>query len=86
MHDELHLVTMDEYRSLTHRYFDPSYRQRLQWAARKLAKDRGITLEKQFREFPRNGQLIPTYVNVYPRSSTPSNQRKGRSEKCSNSP
>lgn len=46
MHDELHLVTMDEYRSLTHRYFDPSYRQRLQWAARKLAKDRGITLER----------------------------------------
>ncbi|WP_435608065.1 KilA-N domain-containing protein [Pseudomonas knackmussii] len=49
MHDELHLVTMDEYRSLTHRYFDPSYRQRLQWAARKLAKDRGITLEKALR-------------------------------------
>lgn len=38
MHDELHLVTMDEYRSLTHRYFDPSYRQRLRWAARKLAR------------------------------------------------
>lgn len=65
---DLNPMSIDEYSARTRRIFDNSYRQRLQWAARKLAKKYGITLEKQFRALPRCGLLLPTYVNIYPRS------------------
>ncbi|WP_142850906.1 BRO family protein [Telmatospirillum sp. J64-1] len=66
---ELNLVTIDEFRALLHQYWDPSYRARVASKASRLAKERGLKLEKQERDkVIESGKTIKVYVNVYPRA------------------
>ncbi|OIN07927.1 KilA-N domain-containing protein [Oceanisphaera psychrotolerans] len=67
MSDELNLVTLDEYRALTHRYFDRSYTMRLAFMAKKLLEEVGITVESQHRVYMTKEGPVDTEVKVYPR-------------------
>lgn len=67
MYDELNLVTIDEYRALTHRYFDRSYTMRLAHMAKKLLEELGITVQTQRRVYMTKNGPVDTEVKVYPR-------------------
>lgn len=64
---EVNLVTIDEYRALTHRYFDRSYTMRLAFMAKKLLEELGITVETQQRVYMTKEGPVDTEVKVYPR-------------------
>lgn len=69
IHEELELVTVDEFRALNHQYWEPQVKSHVSQRASKLAKSRGIALEKQARVLvngPGAGRWV--YPNVYPRS------------------
>ncbi|OUM22322.1 hypothetical protein B8W70_26355 [Pseudomonas sp. 1239] len=68
MHAELNLLTVDEYRALTHRYFNHSYKIRLGQAAAKLMRAQGQQPAQQKRTVhTRNGEQ-EVRVNVYTRA------------------
>jgi hypothetical protein len=67
MADELNLVTIDEYRALTHRYFDRSYTMRLAFMAKKLLEEVGIHVATQSRVYMTKEGPVDTEVKVYPR-------------------
>lgn len=60
---ELNLVTVDEYRALTHRYMPHGQKVRLGRKAAEIMREMGMTVEKQERVL---GERICS-VNVYPR-------------------
>lgn len=65
---ELQMVTVDEYRALTHRYMQHGEKTRLGKLAARLAAERGIALERQHRSFVDVwGTRRDVFVNVYPR-------------------
>jgi prophage antirepressor-like protein len=67
--EELHTVTLDEYRALTHRYMTHAEKVRLSKRASKLYQRRfGRFPGKQSRILVRYGKEIETKVNIYPRS------------------
>ena len=68
MHDELNLLTVDEYRALTHRYFNHSYKIRLGQTAAKLMRAQGQQPAQQKRTvLTRKGEQ-EVRVNVYTRA------------------
>lgn len=68
MATELNVVTIDEYRALTHRDFTPGFKSQLGKKASSMARDKGITIEKQERKLAVRGKEIDVQVNVYPRA------------------
>ncbi|MBS7697844.1 MULTISPECIES: Bro-N domain-containing protein [unclassified Chelatococcus] len=60
-------MTLDQYRAASRASWHWSYRRTLAAAASKLARERGIKLEKHTREYTRDGQKLTGAVNIYPR-------------------
>lgn len=60
-------MTLDQYRATNQAYWHWGYRRAIAAAASKLARERSIKLEKQTREYTRQGQKLTGAVNVYPR-------------------
>ncbi|CAH1665546.1 MULTISPECIES: Bro-N domain-containing protein [unclassified Chelatococcus] len=60
-------MTLDQYRAASRASWHWSYRRALAAAACKLARERGIKLEKHTREYTRDGQKLTGAVNIYPR-------------------
>lgn len=68
MDSELNLITVDEYRALSHRYFTRGFASKLGRKASKLAQEKGMFLDKQQRRLIKpNGEPETVFVNVYPR-------------------
>ena len=65
MRQELEIVTIDEYRALTHRYMSHSYKVRLSHQAKKLAEEEKVKLDTQIRTLPTGREVT---IKVYPRS------------------
>ena len=68
MSRELNFVTVDEYRALTHRYFEHSYKTSLGQTAGRLMRERGLQIEKQTRDLVTAVGIQVVHVNVYPRA------------------
>jgi prophage antirepressor-like protein len=67
MKSELNTLTVDEYRSLNHQYWEHRMRVMVGSLASNLCKARGIEIGKQSRVLKMRGTDIPTILNVYPR-------------------
>lgn len=67
MSGELNILTVDEYRALSHLYLTKSQKNKLSSFAKNYCLRNGITVTKQERFLPNLG--IKTYVNVYPREA-----------------
>ncbi|MDR3474519.1 MAG: BRO family protein [Devosia sp.] len=65
---EVNIVTIDEYRSLSHRYWPLAYSVKLGKAATRLCQQRGIEIGKQERKIRTYGGTRTTVLNVYPRA------------------
>jgi prophage antirepressor-like protein len=67
MSEELNILTVDEYRALSHLYLTQSQRIKLSNYAKSYCLSKGIEVTKQERFLPNLG--INTYVNVYTREA-----------------
>ena len=76
MNKELNFLTVDEYRALTHRYFDHSYKVRLGRAAARVMRESGTAPERQERTLrTRKGEQVVS-VNVYTRAALEQAERE----------
>lgn len=67
MSEELNVLTVDEYRALSHLYLTQSQSSRLSYYAKSYCLANKIEVTKQQRFLPKLG--INTYLNVYPREA-----------------
>ena len=67
MSEELKVLTVDEYRALSHLYLTQSQSSRLSYYAKSYCLANKIEVTKQQRFLPKLG--INTYLNVYPREA-----------------
>ncbi|WP_065760377.1 KilA-N domain-containing protein [Pseudomonas defluvii] len=76
MHDELNLLTVDEYRALTHRYFNHGYKVKLGQAAARVLREQGQEPDQQKRTVRIRGEERIVTVNVYPRAALEQAERE----------
>ncbi|MGA4641109.1 KilA-N domain-containing protein [Stutzerimonas stutzeri] len=76
MHKELNLLTVDEYRALTHRYFSHSYKVRLGQAAARVMREQGQRPERQERTLRSGKRERLVSVGVYTRAALEQAERE----------
>lgn len=67
MAQELNVLTVDEFRALSHLYFEPGDGIRMAKLAVAYSKAKGLEVSKQWRFLPRVGRHVP--INVYHREA-----------------
>lgn len=68
MHRELHFVTLDEWRALTHRYLSHGMKVKIGLRATAIARHRNLPVERQERTLKHHsGNSRVVTINVYPR-------------------
>ncbi len=76
MHKELNLLTVDEYRALTHRYFSHGYKVRLGQAASRVMREQGGQPERQERTIRSGKGERVVSVGVYTRAALEQAERE----------
>lgn len=76
MHKELNVLTVDEYRALTHRYFSHGYKVRLGHAAARVMREQGLQPERQERTIRSGKGERVVSVGVYTRAALEQAERE----------
>ncbi len=66
--ENLELVTVDEWRALSHIYLTQGQKSSFGRKASKLCRERSLGITKQVRDMARDGFIFPVEVNVYPKA------------------
>ncbi|MDL2200635.1 BRO family protein [Halopseudomonas aestusnigri] len=76
MSQELNILTVDEYRALTHRYFTHSQKVKLGQAAARILRAQGQEPQRQERTVRFHGEERTVRVNLYPRAALEQAERE----------
>jgi len=76
MSQELNVLTVDEYRALTHRYFTHSQKVKLGQAATRILRAQGQEPQRQERTVRFHGEERIVRVNLYPRAALEQAERE----------
>jgi len=76
MSQELNVLTVDEYRALTHRYFTHSQKVKLGQAAARILRAQGQEPQRQERTVRFHGEERIVRVNLYPRAALEQAERE----------
>ncbi|MCO7557031.1 BRO-N domain-containing protein [Metapseudomonas otitidis] len=76
MSQELNVLTVDEYRALTHRYFTHSQKVKLGQAAARILRAQGQEPQRQERTVRFHGEERTVRVNLYPRAALEQAERE----------
>lgn len=76
MSQELNILSVDEYRALTHRYFTHSQKVKLGQAAARILRAQGQEPERQERVVRFHGEERTVRVNLYPRTALEQAERE----------
>jgi prophage antirepressor-like protein len=76
MSQELNILTVDEYRALTHRYFTHSQKVKLGQAAARILRAQGQEPQRQERTVRFHGEERIVRVNLYPRAALEQAERE----------
>lgn len=76
MSQELNILTVDEYRALTHRYFTHSQKVKLGQAAARILRAQGQEPQRQERTVRFHGEERTVWVNLYPRAALEQAERE----------
>lgn len=76
MSQELNVLTVDEYRALTHRYFTHSQKVKLGQAAARILRAQGQEPQRQERTVRFHGEERIVWVNLYPRAALEQAERE----------
>ena len=76
MSQELNVLTVDEYRALTHRYFTHSQKVKLGQAAARILRAQGQEPQRQERTVRFHGEERTVWVNLYPRAALEQAERE----------
>lgn len=76
MSQELNILSVDEYRALTHRYFTHSQKVKLGQAAARILRAQGQEPQRQERTVRFHGEERTVRVNLYPRAALEQAERE----------